>query len=70
MTPLEEIKKMNSLVSDINSILGDSGITEQISLSDITVTEKTVSDLVKPNAKLSDIITNFLWPSIKSATVY
>lgn|GEM_PF-1103930 len=70
MTPIEEIKKMNSLVLDINSILKDSGITEKISLSDITITEKTVSDLVKPNAKLSDIITNFLWPSITSATVY
>jgi hypothetical protein len=70
VTPLEEIKTLNALVADINCILRDSGITEKISLSDITVTEKTVSDLVKQNAKLSDAITNLLWPSITSATVY
>lgn len=41
-----------------------------ISLSDITITDNTVSDLVKPNAKLSDAITNYLWPSISSACIY
>ena len=70
MTHLEEIKTMNALVKDINDILSNYGISEEILLSDITVTEKTVSDLVKPNAKLSDAITNFLWPSFASACVY
>lgn len=70
MTPLEEIEKMNDLIKDINQILNKNGVREEISLSDITVTEKTVSDLVKSNAKLSDAITNFLWPSITSASVY
>ena len=61
---------MNELVKDINQILSANGVMEQISLSDITITEKTISDLVKQNAKLSDAITNFLWPSITSASVY
>ncbi|HWR31759.1 MAG TPA: hypothetical protein VN631_18230 [Negativicutes bacterium] len=61
---------MNDLVADINNVLTKCGVAEKISLSDITITKKTVSDLVKPNAKLSDAITNFLWPSITSATVY
>lgn len=70
MMPLETLEAMNALVNDINCALAASGITEAISLSDITVSDKTVSDLVKPNARLSDAITNFLWPSIASATVY
>ena len=70
MTPLEELKRLQSLVATINSVLAKNGISEQISLSDITITEKTVSDLVKPNSKLSELITNLLWPSISSATVY
>jgi len=70
MTPLEKIDEMNNIVSSINGILSKHGITETISLSDITITDNTVSDLVKPNAKLSDAITNYLWPSIPSACVY
>lgn len=61
---------MNALVEDINQILNNNGVQENITLSDITITDKTVSDLVKPNAKLSDAITNLLWPSIASASVY
>ena len=61
---------MNDLVTDINQILSRNGVQEKITLSDITITDKTVSDLVKQNAKLSDAITNFLWPSITSASVY
>ncbi len=70
MTPLEQIQRMNELVADINKVLVENGVQEQITLSDITITDKTVSDLVKPNAKLSDAITNHLWPSIGAATVY
>lgn len=70
MTPLEKIEKMTDLVNDINQILNDNGVQEKITLSDITITDKTVSDLVKQNAKLSDAITNFLWPSIASESVY
>jgi hypothetical protein len=61
---------MNELVTNINKVLVENGVQEQITLSDITITDKTVSDLVKPNAKLSDAITNHLWPSIGTATVY
>jgi len=70
MIPLEEIAAMNAVVADINKVLTSCGVAEKISLSDITITEKMVSDLVKPNAKLSDVITNFLWPSFTSTTVY
>lgn len=70
MTPLEQIRRMNALVIEINKVLANNGIQEQIALSDITITDKTVSDLVKPNSKLSDAITNHLWPSIGAATVY
>lgn len=70
MTPLGKIEMMNDLVKDINQILNNNGVQENITLSDITITDKTVSDLVKQNAKLSDAITNFLWPSIASASVY
>ena len=66
MTPIEEINRNNDLVREINEILKRNGVSEVISLLDLTITEKTVSDLVKPNAKLSDAITNFLWPSIAS----
>lgn len=70
MTPIKEIAVMHTLVADINTILAKNGIYDKITLSDITITEKTVSDLVKPNAKLSDAISNFFWPSITDATVY
>lgn len=70
MTVWENIAIRRALVDDINRILDESGIAEKISLSDINVTEKTVSDLVKPNSRLSDAITDFLWPSITSFTVY
>lgn len=70
MTPLGKIQEMNDLVQDINQVLSLHGIQETITLSDITITDKTVSDLVKSNPFLSDVITNHLWPSTSSATVY
>lgn len=70
MTPLEHIKMMKGIVIDINQILSENGLDENISLSDIIITAKTVSDLAMSNPKLSNAITNFLWPSITSATVY
>lgn len=70
MTPLQRIEMMNSMIADINAVLTKHGIEKEICLSDVTITEKTFSDLVKPEAKLSDAITNHLWPSIKCASVY
>ena len=70
VTPSEKIQTMLSIVDDINKILLENEINEKISLRDITITNETVSDLVKPEPKLSDIITNHLWPSITTETVY
>jgi hypothetical protein len=70
VTPLESIEMMNALIKDINTVLSKYGIKKSIYLSDITITDKTVSDFVKPEAKLSDAITEYLWPSIQSADVY
>lgn len=70
MTHLEHLREIKSLITDINAVLSKHGIDQTINLSDITITDKTVSDLVKPDAKLSNAITNHLWPSIPSASVY
>lgn len=70
MDPLKHIEEMNYLIQDINDILSKHGVNENISLPDVTITNKTISDLVKPHAKLSEAITNYLWPSITSACVY
>ena len=70
MAPLEYLEKQKSLIDDINSILSCHGITESIDLSNITITEKTVSDFVKDNQKLSNLIVDAIWPSIDKLTVY
>ena len=67
---MQKNNEKNSLIEDINSILEKYKIGTSITLSDITITDETVSDLVKQDARLSDAITNHLWPSIKSKTVY
>lgn len=61
---------VNAIVADINAILSRHGVFEALQLRDITVTEKTVSDLAKRCPRLSDVITDHLWPSVRSATVY
>lgn len=65
-----QIMAANAIVADINAILSKHGISETIQPQDITVTDKTVSDMAKPCPRLSDAITGHLWPSICSATVY
>lgn len=70
MKPIEELNSLLALVSDINLILAKHGVGQEISLSDLTVTTATVSDLLKPIPRLSDAITDFLWPSLGSATLY
>lgn len=59
-----------SLMEEINNILKKYGIQEKISPCDITITEKTVSDFVKPDSILSNAIINFLWASVESVEVY
>jgi len=70
MSITDRKKAWNDLILKINGILSKYGINEKISKNDICVTEETISDLVKSEAKLSNAIANFLWPSIKSAVVY
>ena len=65
-----QIMTFNAIVTDINAILSRHGVSEVMQLQDITVTDKTVSDMGKPCARLSDAITGHLWPSVRSATVF
>lgn len=59
----------NNLLRDINNILLKYGVKNKITQADLIVTDQTVSDMVLPNAKLSDIITDYYWQSISSAVV-
>lgn len=61
---------MNEVIEDINSILNAHGIAEKVSISDVTITDRTICDYAKPVSKLSDCITNHLWPSVRSAKVF
>lgn len=70
MNPLELLNEQEELVKDVNLILKKFKINETIFLDDVTITENGVTDAVKSPAKLSEAITNFLWPSISFATVY
>lgn len=58
-----------SIIDGINKVLRRYGI-EEISLHDVTVTKNTVSDSCKEYSKLSEAITNRIWPSVKSVSVY
>ena len=70
MKYLSDFNRYEYLVSVINQILHRNNINESITFSDITITNTTVSDLVKKDSKLSDAIINNIWPSIPSASVY
>lgn len=70
MALLEYLEKQKALISSINSILIKHGICESIDLFNIMITDKTVSDFVKDNQKLSNLIVDSIWPSIENLTVY
>lgn len=70
LKPLDYQKMQLSLVADINSILSNHCISKTINLSNITITDKTVNDVVKQDQVLSDLIVDSIWPSIDSLTVY
>jgi hypothetical protein len=71
MRQAKELKRlMTELLKDINTILLKHGVSEKILLEDITITEKTVTDLAKQKSKLSESIIDSLWPSISSACVF
>lgn len=61
---------VDAIVADINKILSTYRISEVIQQQDITVTDKTVSDMTKSCPKLSNAITNHIWPSVCQETVY
>lgn len=67
--PLEHMDMLRSLLTDINSVLANHSLPN-ISISDITVTNRAVSDIFKPDEHLSSIIVNKIWPSINSAIVF
>lgn len=58
------------MINEINSVLKKNGITDEISLTDITITNDTVSDIVKENPKLSNLIIEKIWPAIQTEEVY
>ena len=61
---------LQSMVNDINSILKKNGISKTIGPSNITITDKIVSDYVKQEQTLSNEIVDSIWPSIDEMTVY
>lgn len=58
------------IIKEINTILKKHRIDKGIKLEDLTITNNTVSDLVKSNSVLSDIIIDNIWPSIIEEEVY
>ncbi len=70
MSPLQEIQEMESLVADINAILRDNGLPRQITMLDVTITKKSVSDIVQNPPNLSNAIIDAIWPSVSDVTVY
>ena len=47
-----QIMAANAIVADVNAILSKHGISEAMKLQDITVTDKTVTDMAKPCPRL------------------
>lgn len=60
----------NSILTDINAILRRHGVPVELQQHDLTITDNTVSDMIKKAPKLSDAITGHLWPSVRAARVY
>ncbi len=67
---LERARENQAIIEDINFILNKHGIYDTILRSDVTITDKSVTDLVTQDGRLSRLIIESLWPSIESATVY
>jgi hypothetical protein len=58
------------VVRVINQILAVNGIQRSITGSDITITDRTVSDGVTPEQALSNAIVEHLWPHVPEAEVF
>ncbi len=67
---LKRIADEQAIVDDINAILGGHGNAVAVGREDITINDKSVSDLVKREPKLSDSIIDRIWPSVRCARVY
>lgn len=64
MNAIQQIQEAQHLVSDINSILRAHGIEQTVDLSDLTITDKTVSDSFKAESLLSNAVVGSVWPSV------
>jgi hypothetical protein len=67
---LKRIANEQAIVDDINAILGGHGNAVAVGREDITINDKSVSDLVKREPRLSDSIVDHIWPSVRCARVY
>lgn len=67
---LNSVMKNLNLINDINNILESYQIPLKLKMEDLTFTDATVSDLVKPDSLLSNAIVNYIWDSIKTEEVF
>lgn len=67
---LSKENEMDNIVKDINNILLKYEIKETIFLNDLYITDKIVFDGAMSESKLSNILIDYIFPSISSATVY
>jgi hypothetical protein len=58
------------VVVAINQVLATYGVQKSISVDDVTITDRSVSDLVKDDPVLSNAIVGRLWPSVRDEEVY
>lgn len=67
---LNRFNEKKRLIDDINNVLKKNGVVAVLKPEDITVTDKTVSDAVRPESRLSIAIIDYLWPSISTGHFY
>lgn len=60
----------SDVVAAINEILAKHSVSQRITIDDVTITDRTVSDLVKDEPRLSHGIVEHLWPSIQTEEVF
>jgi len=65
---LAQAQMRENLVADINELLRRYKVLGCISIDDLSITDRSVTD--SSQEKLSELIINSIWPSIRSATVY
>lgn len=60
----------SDVVNVINEILAKHGVPLSITTEDITITDRTVSDMVKEDQRLSLAIVDNLWPTVSEQEVF